>query len=190
MIGDPAALEIAATSARPQSHGPPLAPREHLVCDPGRTSGRNFSEMTTTNGRLPEVPSQRSPLASGSVAEHVVRGAVGLLAAVLGIVLVTVVGPASLLLLGVTVIAWRGCPTCWAVGLFGTLADSRAGAAARAADRSSPAAENLASPVRRSPVADGTDPFVVHRCGLTSRSHAKRGGRAPAGAARPGRRVR
>jgi len=76
---------------------------------------------------LPEVPSsQRSPLASGSVAEHVVRGSVGLVAAALAIVLVAVVGPVSLLLLGVTVVAWRGCPTCWAVGLFGTLADRRA----------------------------------------------------------------
>ena len=60
------------------------------------------------------------------MAEHVLRGAIGLLAAVLAIVLVAAVGPVSLLLLGVTVIAWRGCPTCWAVGLFGTLADRRA----------------------------------------------------------------
>jgi hypothetical protein len=80
-----------------------------------------------TKATLPERRSdQRSPLASGSVAVHILRGAVGLLAAVLGIVLVTVVGPVSLLLLGVTLIAWRGCPTCWAVGLFGTLADRRA----------------------------------------------------------------
>ena len=79
-----------------------------------------------TNVTMPEVPAtQRSPLASGSVAKHLLRGAVGLLAAALAIVLVAVVGPVSLLLLGVTVIAWRGCPTCWAVGLFGTLADRR-----------------------------------------------------------------
>jgi hypothetical protein len=83
--------------------------------------------MTITKVTLPEVPSvQRSSLASGSIAEHVLRGAVGLVAAAVAIVLVKVVGPVSLLLLGVTVIAWRGCPTCWAVGLFGTLADSRA----------------------------------------------------------------
>jgi hypothetical protein len=82
--------------------------------------------MAMTNVTMPEVPgTQRSPLASGSVAKHVLRGAVGLLAAALAIVLVAVVGPVSLLLLGVTVIAWRGCPTCWAVGLFGTLADRR-----------------------------------------------------------------
>jgi hypothetical protein len=82
--------------------------------------------MTMTKATPPERRSdQRSPLASGSVTVHVFRGAVGLLAAVVGIVLVTVVGPLSLLLLAVTLIAWRGCPTCWAVGLFGTLADRR-----------------------------------------------------------------
>jgi hypothetical protein len=69
---------------------------------------------------------QRSPLASGSVAEHVLRGVLGLSAAALAIALVTVVGPIALLLLGVTIIAWRGCPTCWAVGLSGTLGDRRA----------------------------------------------------------------
>jgi hypothetical protein len=69
---------------------------------------------------------QRSPLASGAVREHLFRGAVGLAAAILAIVLVAVVGPASLALLSVTVLAWRGCPTCWTVGLLGTLADNRA----------------------------------------------------------------
>jgi hypothetical protein len=66
----------------------------------------------------------RSPLASASVPEHLFRGAVGLAAAILAIVLVAVVGPISLVLLLVTVVAWRGCPTCWTVGLLGTLADN------------------------------------------------------------------
>jgi predicted cobalt transporter CbtA len=68
----------------------------------------------------------RSPLASGSVREHLFRGAVGLTAVILAIVLAAVVGPISLVLLLVTVFAWRGCPTCWTVGLFGTLADNHA----------------------------------------------------------------
>jgi hypothetical protein len=72
------------------------------------------------------APPRRSPLASGSVREHLARGAAGLVAAVLAIVLVAVVGPISLALLPVTALAWRGCPTCWTVGLLGTLADSRA----------------------------------------------------------------
>jgi hypothetical protein len=46
-----------------------------------------------------------------------------LTAAILAIVLAAVVAPISLVLLLVTVFAWRGCPTCWTVGLLGTLAD-------------------------------------------------------------------
>ena len=69
---------------------------------------------------------QRSPLASGSLREHLLRGAVGLTAAILAVVFVAVVGPISLVLLLVTVYAWRGCPTCWTVGLLGTLADNHA----------------------------------------------------------------
>ena len=69
----------------------------------------------------------RSPLASSSVGRHLLRGAVGLLAALGAILLLGVVGPVSLVLLPVTVVAWRGCPTCWAVGMIGTLSDRRAG---------------------------------------------------------------
>jgi hypothetical protein len=50
----------------------------------------------------------------------------GLAAAALATVLVAVVGPVSLALLPLTAVAWRGCPTCWTVGLLGTLADNRA----------------------------------------------------------------
>ena len=75
---------------------------------------------------LEPVTTRRSPLASGSVREHLLRGAAGLVAAVLAILLVAVVGPISLALLPVTALAWRGCPTCWTVGLLGTLADGRA----------------------------------------------------------------
>jgi hypothetical protein len=83
--------------------------------------------MTTECTVTPESGGeQRSPLASGSVREHLFRGAVGLTAAILAIVLVAVVGPISLVLLLVTVFAWRGCPTCWTVGLLGTLADNHA----------------------------------------------------------------
>jgi hypothetical protein len=69
---------------------------------------------------------QRSPLASGSVPAHLFRGAVGVTAAILAIVLAAVVGAISLVLLLVTVFAWRGCPTCWTVDLLGTLADKHA----------------------------------------------------------------
>ena len=83
--------------------------------------------MSTPLDAKPEqATTRRSPLASSSVREHLLRGAAGLVAAVFAIVLVAVVGPISLALLSVTAVAWRGCPTCWTVGLLGTLADGRA----------------------------------------------------------------
>jgi hypothetical protein len=77
--------------------------------------------MTTTS---------RSPLASSSVHRHVLRGMVGLLAVLAAILLFGVLGPVSLVFLSVAVVAWRGCPTCWAVGMMGTLSDRRATAPA------------------------------------------------------------
>jgi hypothetical protein len=69
---------------------------------------------------------QRSPLASRSVGEHLLRGALGLILAGVAVVLCGVVGPVALMLLPLTAVAWRGCPTCWTVGLLGTLAEARA----------------------------------------------------------------
>ncbi len=67
-----------------------------------------------------------SPLASRSVRAHLTRGVAGLILVGLAIALVAPVGPVSLVLLAPAAVAWRGCPTCWAVGLLGTLADDRA----------------------------------------------------------------
>jgi hypothetical protein len=74
--------------------------------------------------------STRSPLASSSVHRHLLRGAVGLFAVLGAILLLGVLGPVSLALLPVAAFAWRGCPTCWAVGMMGTLSDRRADAPA------------------------------------------------------------
>ena len=65
------------------------------------------------------------PFASSSVGVHLARGIIGVLAAVAAFAGVALVGSASLLLLVVTVLAWRGCPTCWAVGLMQTVEDQR-----------------------------------------------------------------
>ncbi len=59
------------------------------------------------------------PFASTSIRRHYVRGAIGLLALVAAVVGATA-SPAALALLVVTAVAWRGCPTCWAVGLMQT----------------------------------------------------------------------
>ena len=61
-----------------------------------------------------------SYLASASVKRHYARGAVGLIALTAAVVGAAVATPAALVLLAVTVVSWRGCPTCWAIGLLET----------------------------------------------------------------------
>ncbi len=61
-----------------------------------------------------------SPFAGTSIKRHYARGALGLLALVVALVGAAVATPAALAFLIVTVVAWRGCPTCWAVGLMQT----------------------------------------------------------------------
>ena len=60
--------------------------------------------------------------ASASVPRHLLRGAVGLAAFIAAFVLMGTIGAAGLLLLPVAALAWRGCPTCWTVGLLQTRA--------------------------------------------------------------------
>jgi hypothetical protein len=61
-----------------------------------------------------------SPFASRSTKEHYARGVIGLLALTAAAAGAASGAPAALALLIVTVAAWRGCPTCWAVGLMQT----------------------------------------------------------------------
>ncbi len=61
-----------------------------------------------------------SPFASASLKQHYLRGVLGLVALVLAFTGAALGTPAALALLIVTVAAWRGCPTCWAVGLMET----------------------------------------------------------------------
>ncbi|GGF33356.1 hypothetical protein GCM10011519_03500 [Marmoricola endophyticus] len=56
---------------------------------------------------------------SSSVAVHLVRGVVGLVLLV-GALVLAGDHPWALLGLVGTVVAWRGCPTCWAMGLVAT----------------------------------------------------------------------
>jgi len=65
--------------------------------------------------------------ASRSVPVHVVRGVIGAVLVVLAFVLAAQVHPALILLLVPGGVAWRGCPTCWAMGLGQTIARTRAG---------------------------------------------------------------
>jgi hypothetical protein len=59
-------------------------------------------------------------LASSSAKLHYVRGLAGLLALVAALAGAAAATPAALALLIVTIAAWRGCPTCWAIGLMQT----------------------------------------------------------------------
>ena len=64
--------------------------------------------------------------ASRSVTEHLVRGVLGLVLVVMALAWAGS-NPWALLLAVPAVVAWRGCPTCWALGLAATLSRGRAG---------------------------------------------------------------
>ncbi|WFB09103.1 hypothetical protein LRS74_20230 [Streptomyces sp. LX-29] len=63
--------------------------------------------------------------ASASLPRHLVRGAVGFGALVGSVALIPAVGPVSLALLPVGLLALRGCPMCWMVGLAQTVSRGR-----------------------------------------------------------------
>ncbi len=86
------------------------------------TSGATPSRVALIQDSALDVASgvKISPLASGSVRVHIARGVAGLVAFVGACVGATTIGPVALLLLLVAGVAWRGCPTCWTVGLMHT----------------------------------------------------------------------
>ncbi|MER6999761.1 hypothetical protein [Streptomyces sp. NPDC000410] len=63
--------------------------------------------------------------ASASVPRHLARGAIGFGLIIGSIALVPVAGPATLLAAPLALIAFRGCPTCWMVGLAQTISRGR-----------------------------------------------------------------
>lgn len=63
--------------------------------------------------------------ASKSVPRHLARGAIGVGLIAGSIALVPVVGPATLLAAPLALIPFRGCPTCWMVGLAQTISRGR-----------------------------------------------------------------
>lgn len=67
----------------------------------------------------------QSDFASKSVAHHLARGALGFGLVGLAIALTTRVGPVSLLLAPLGLVALGGCPTCWIVGLVQTVSAGR-----------------------------------------------------------------
>lgn len=63
--------------------------------------------------------------ASATVPRHLARGAVGFGALVASLALLPVAGWVSLLLAPVGLVALRGCPMCWAIGLMETISAGR-----------------------------------------------------------------
>ncbi|MEU6239392.1 hypothetical protein [Kitasatospora sp. NPDC047058] len=63
--------------------------------------------------------------ASKSLSGHIVRGVVGFGSLVGSVALLPVAGPVSLLLLPVGLLALRGCPMCWTIGLIQTVSRGR-----------------------------------------------------------------
>ncbi|MFF2580231.1 hypothetical protein [Streptomyces goshikiensis] len=62
---------------------------------------------------------------SSSLPRHLARGAVGFGGLIASIALVPSLGPLALLLLPIGVLALRGCPMCWTIGLLQTLSRGR-----------------------------------------------------------------
>ncbi|MFC7219682.1 hypothetical protein ACFQLX_16155 [Streptomyces polyrhachis] len=74
--------------------------------------------MTTTKTNGPDYTSSSLP-------RHLIRGAFGFAALIGSIALIPITGPLSLLLLPPGLLALRGCPMCWTIGLIQTLSRNR-----------------------------------------------------------------
>ncbi|MFI8929464.1 hypothetical protein ACIG3E_17515 [Streptomyces sp. NPDC053474] len=67
----------------------------------------------------------RQNFASTSLPRHLARGALGFGALAGSVLLIPVVGLVGLLLAPLGLLALRGCPMCWTVGLLQTLSNGR-----------------------------------------------------------------
>lgn len=63
--------------------------------------------------------------ASKSLPRHLVRGSIGFGSIVAAFALIPAVGPLALMLLPLALVAFRGCPTCWLIGLMETISNGR-----------------------------------------------------------------
>ncbi|MFJ7774547.1 hypothetical protein [Streptomyces yangpuensis] len=80
---------------------------------------------TDTPGSPGSAGSAGSGFASASVPRHLARGALGFGSLIAAFALVPAFGPVTLLLAPVGVVALRGCPMCWAIGLAETVSRGR-----------------------------------------------------------------
>ncbi|MFE3580196.1 hypothetical protein [Streptomyces vinaceus] len=80
--------------------------------------------MAASEASTSAAASGRS-FASTSVPRHLARGAVGLGLIIGSVALLPALGPVSLLAAPLALVAFRGCPTCWLVGLAQTVSRGR-----------------------------------------------------------------
>ncbi|MGA4791028.1 hypothetical protein [Nocardia sp. AB354] len=74
---------------------------------------------------MKDVAGQQKTFASRSVPVHLARGLLGFGLIAASIALIPAAGPVVLLLLPAGVVALRGCPTCWLIGLAQTVSRGR-----------------------------------------------------------------
>ncbi|MGP3987463.1 hypothetical protein [Streptomyces sp. 3N207] len=79
--------------------------------------------MNTVEAGQPARP--EADFASTSVPRHLLRGALGFGLITGAIALMPSAGPAALLAAPLALVAFRGCPTCWVVGLAQTISRGR-----------------------------------------------------------------
>ncbi|MER5809368.1 hypothetical protein ABT143_14430 [Streptomyces sp. NPDC002033] len=82
---------------------------------------------TKTSSPPPAGPGAPRPggFAGATVPRHLARGALGFGALIGSLALLPVTGPASLLLAPAGLLALRGCPMCWTIGLVETISAGR-----------------------------------------------------------------
>ncbi|MFF8378301.1 hypothetical protein ACF07V_19495 [Streptomyces sp. NPDC015661] len=73
----------------------------------------------------PSAPPAAPNFASKSVPRHLARGVIGFGLIIGSLALLPVAGPAVLLAAPLSLVAFKGCPTCWMVGLAQTISRGR-----------------------------------------------------------------
>ncbi|MFC8509863.1 hypothetical protein ACFU3J_20220 [Streptomyces sp. NPDC057411] len=89
------------------------------------TTARPSRGTTPPTAAPSPSPARDANFASASLPRHLARGAIGFGLVIASVAAVPVVGPVSLLAAAPALIAFRGCPACWAVGLAQTISRGR-----------------------------------------------------------------
>lgn len=92
---------------------------------PGKQVGRADAMPENPALAADAVSSGTPSFASRSLPAHLARGTIGFGSVAAAIALAPVIGWAGLLLLPVGVVALRGCPVCWTIGLVQTISRGR-----------------------------------------------------------------